>query len=76
MTHKLFAERLNKELDDIDFPQHEAERVEAFSTMFHLPKFKAEAILSGNMLPSEELLQAISDELEVNANWLTGKEDH
>ena len=75
MTHRLFAERLNRELDNIDVPSREDERIEAFSKMFHIPKFKAEALLHGISLPDESLLESIAQELEVNPNWLVGKTD-
>lgn len=75
MTHRLFAERLNRELDNIDVPDREDERIEAFSKMFHVPKFKAEALLHGVYLPDESLLNNIAQELEVNPNWLVGKID-
>ena len=75
MTDKQFSERLNKELDNIEFPPHQDERVDAFSKMFHIPKFKAEAILNGIYLPEENLLQIIADELEINADWLKGKSE-
>lgn len=76
MTNRQFAERLNGELDSIEAPPREDERVEAFAKMFHLPKFRAEAILHGIYLPDENLLKAVADELEVNADWLIGKSDN
>lgn len=72
MPHKIFAERLNQELDNIELPSREDERIEAFSKMFHIPKFKAEALLQGIYLPDETLLTAIALELEVDPNWLIG----
>lgn len=75
MTNKQFAERLNKELDGIEAPVREDERVEAFSKMFHIPKFRAEAILHGIYLPDENLLKTVANEFEVNADWLIGKSD-
>ena len=75
MTHRQFSERLNQELDNIEVPEREAERIDAFSIMFHLPKFKAEAILHGVYLPDETLLQAIANEFEINPDWLLGKSD-
>lgn len=75
MPHKIFAERLNQELDTIDLPSREDERIEAFSKMFHIPKFKAEALLHGVYLPDDTLLQNIAQELEVKPDWLIGKTD-
>lgn len=72
MSQKIFAERLNQELDAIDFPTKQDERIEAFSKLIKLPKFKAELLLNGNAHPEPDLLQHIADELEVNPDWLTG----
>ncbi|OGV49833.1 MAG: hypothetical protein A3F46_04910 [Legionellales bacterium RIFCSPHIGHO2_12_FULL_42_9] len=76
MTNRQFAERLNRELDGIEAPLREDERVEAFSKMFHIPKFRAEAILHGTYLPDENLLNAVADEFEINADWLIGKSEN
>lgn len=75
MSNREFAERLNKELDNIEAPPREDERIEAFQLMFHIPRFKAEAILHGVYLPDDQLLKAIANELEVNADWLIGKSE-
>ena len=75
MINRQFAERLNKELDSIEAPPRENERVEAFAKMFHIPKFRAEAILHGIYLPDENLLNAVANEFEVNADWLIGKSE-
>ena len=76
MTHRLFSERLNQELDNIDVPSREEERIDALSKMFHIPKFKAEALLHGIYLPDEQLLKDVAQELEVDPNWLIGKTNH
>lgn len=75
MTNRLFAERLNQELDKIEMPLREDERLDAFSKMFHLPKFKAEAMLHGVYLPDEDLLQSLAKEFEIDPNWLIGKSE-
>jgi len=74
MANKIFAERLNQELDNIGLPQHESERVEAFARMIKLPRFKAESILHGEMIPNNEELALIAEELEVSIEWLLGKQ--
>ncbi len=78
MTHKVFSERLNQELDNIGLPQHDPERVEAFARLIKAPRFKAESILHGELMPTPEVLNKIADELEVSIEWLTGKlpDDH
>lgn len=74
MPNKVFAERLNQELDNIGLPQHEPERIEAFAKLIKAPRFKAESILHGQMVPNHEILEAIALELEVSVDWLLGKE--
>lgn len=75
MTNKLFAERLNKELDAIGVPPRSDERVEIFSKLVKIPKFKAEAFLNGIIIPDPILLKRIADEFEVNSNWLLGRSE-
>ncbi|MBA2651491.1 MAG: hypothetical protein H0U73_04390 [Tatlockia sp.] len=75
MPNKLFAERLNKELDAIGVPSHSLERVDVFSKLLKIPKFKADAFLEGITVPDEELLNRIAEEFEVNSDWLVGKSD-
>lgn len=75
MTNKLFAERLNKELDAIGVPTQSMERIEAFAKLVKIPKFKAEAFLEGISVPDPVLLEQIAEVLEVKAEWLLGKID-
>lgn len=75
MVHRSFAERLNQELDNIGLPQHEPERIEAFSKLIKMPRFKAECILHGEMIPPNDILKTIADELEVSVEWLVGKKE-
>ncbi len=73
MGNKQFSERLNKELDEIGVPQRTDERIEVFAKLIKAPRYKAEAILSGNTLPDAPLLNLLAEELEVSADWLLGK---
>lgn len=73
MTYKVFAERLHQELDQIGFPIRMDERVEAFSKLMDIPRFKAESLLGGTLVPEPELLQRLADELEVSEAWLSGE---
>ena len=75
MLNKRFSERLNKELDNIGAPESSAERIEVLSKLVKIPKFKAEALLSGATNPDEKLLNALAQEFEVSADWLVGKSD-
>lgn len=75
MLNKRFSERLNKELDNIGVPEETSERIEILAKLIKVPKFKAEALLNGITGPDKELLNALAQELEVNADWLVGKSD-
>ncbi|STX28124.1 Uncharacterised protein [Legionella beliardensis] len=75
MANKQFADRLNKELDNIGVPLLNNERVEVFAKLLKVPKFKAEAFLNGAAIPDSNLLAILADELEVSADWLLGKSE-
>jgi hypothetical protein len=75
MANKIFAERLNKELDNIGMPTLLHDRIEAFSKLIKIPKFKAEAYINGIYLPSNDLLILLGEEFEVNPEWLAGKSE-
>ncbi len=72
MFNKQFADRLNQELDKIDVPKPLDERIDAFSKLIHVPRFKAETILSGHIPSEPELIDRIVHELEVDRDWLLG----
>ncbi len=74
MSNKKFAERLNKALDDIGVPERSDERVDSFSKLIKVPRFKAEAILNGSMPLDEHLIEMLTQELEVTKAWLLGEE--
>ncbi|CDZ77507.1 hypothetical protein BN59_01790 [Legionella massiliensis] len=75
MSNKILAERLNKELDTIGVPPRSDERIDAFSKLVKIPKFKADAFLNGISVPDPVVLNRIADEFEVNPDWLIGKSD-
>lgn len=72
--NKRFSERLNKELDSIGVPEASDERIAVLAKLIKVPKFKAELLLSGTAIPNETILTILAQELEVNADWLIGKE--
>ena len=74
MTNKIVADRLNQGLDEIGLPSNQSERIEAFSKLLHVPRFKAETILTGHMPVDDALLAMIAHELEVESSWLLGKD--
>ncbi|HVT62598.1 MAG TPA: hypothetical protein VHD33_03835 [Legionellaceae bacterium] len=75
MPNKVFSERLNQELDEIGMPQPSNERIETFAKFAALPKFKAQAVLSGTEIPNEQILNFLANQLEVSVSWLLGKDD-
>lgn len=74
MSNKLFAERLNQALDDIGVPERLDERVDVFSKLTKLHRFKAESLLNGVITPVAPLLALLASELEVSEDWLLGRE--
>lgn len=72
MINKQFSDRLNKELDEIGVPEQCEERVRILAKLIKIPKFKAEAILNGQIKVEPLLLNQLADELEVDAEWLLG----
>jgi hypothetical protein len=70
MNNKQFAARLNKALDAIEFPTRIDERIETFAIVFRTKRFKAESILEGHIAPDKALLDVLTQELDVSANWL------
>ena len=74
MSNKRFAERLNKALDDIEAPEHTDERMDVLAKLVKIPKFKAQAMLNGVILPDEALLNTLASEFEVSPEWLLGQD--
>jgi hypothetical protein len=71
---KHFAKQLNKALDNIEAPSAIRERAIVLSKILDIPKQDAWALLEGQQLPSEALLQKTATELEVDVAWLLGNE--
>ena len=75
MSNRQFSERLNKALDDIGVPERLNEREEAFAKLIKVARFKAGAILNGNMAMDDPMLTLIAEELEVKVDWLMGNDE-
>lgn len=75
MSNRVFSERLNEGLDEIGMPQRMDERVATFAKFIEMPKFKAEAVLNGAVIPNEDVLSFLANQLEVRVSWLLGKDD-
>jgi hypothetical protein len=72
MPHKIFAERLNQALDSIEAPENTSERIHALSLLIKVPKFKAAALLNGEIIPDEMLLHKMAEEFDISGDWLLG----
>lgn len=72
LDKKAFQERLHKCLDGHLPPKHD-DRVEAFAEIFKMSSIKAEKILDGKLLPSEDEMRTIADEFEIDISELTGR---
>lgn len=73
MIHRVFAERLNQALDAIEAPEIASERINALHLLIKVPKFKAAALLNGEIIPDEVLLNSMAEEFDISADWLLGK---
>lgn len=63
---KQFADQLNQSLNELGVPASIKERATILSKMFHIPKQQAWSFLDGHTFPDENLLKAISSELEMD----------
>lgn len=75
MNNKLFAQRFNRELSLLGFPDDLTEKTKAISKVFDINRHMANSLIFGNTLPSLDLLDKIASVLEVCPNWLSGKVD-
>ena len=73
MSSKIFAQRFNRELAALDFPEELSEKVKAVAKVFEVSRHMANAMIFGQAMPSEEQLIAIAQTLEVCPDWLSGK---
>jgi hypothetical protein len=73
MNSKIFAQRFNRELASLDFPEDLSEKVKAVSKVFNVSRHMANAMIFGQILPSEDDLNKIAQVMEVCPKWLSGK---
>ena len=73
MNSKVFAQRFNRELSSLDFPEDLTEKIKAVAKVFGVSRHLANAMIFGQILPSEEQLINISQILEVCPEWLSGR---
>lgn len=70
---KVFAEKLNKCLDETGAPSQIRERANILSKMLDIPKQQAWSLLDGQQLPDQTLLNTIAEEFEIDYGWLSGE---
>ena len=75
MSYRKFSERLNQALDDIEVPEEHDERVEALTKLVNMTRFKADALITGKLIPDPICLSSLAQQLEVEPEWLLGKID-
>lgn len=73
MNSKIFAQRFNRELSALDFPEDLTEKIKAVAKVFNVSRHLANAMIFGQILPSDEQLHSISSVLEVCPDWLSGR---
>lgn len=73
MSSKIFAQRFNRELASLDFPEELTEKIKAVAKVFNVSRHMANAMIFGQMLPSAEQLNQIAQVLEVCPEWLSGR---
>ncbi|MDF1646567.1 MAG: hypothetical protein P1U61_06280 [Legionellaceae bacterium] len=72
MNSKVFAQRFNRELSMLGFPDDLNEKTKAVSKVFGVTRHLANAMIFGHNLPSESQLDKIAQVLEVCPQWLGG----
>ena len=75
MNSKLFAQRFNRELALLGFPEDLNEKIKAITKVFSVNRHIANGLIFGHFLPQADLLENIAAELEVCADWLSGATD-
>ena len=73
MSSKVFAQRFNRELSTLDFPEELTEKIKAVAKVFGVTRHMANSLIFGQILPAEELLNNIAQILEVCPEWLSGQ---
>lgn len=73
MNSKIFAQRFNRELASLEFPDDLTEKIKAVAKVFGVSRHLANAMIFGQILPSEEQLNKIAQVLEVCPEWLKGR---
>ena len=73
MTSKVFAQRFNRELSALDFPEELNEKIKAIAKVFGVTRHMANAMIFGQIMPSAEQMNNIAQILEVCPEWMSGR---
>jgi hypothetical protein len=73
MTSEMFASRLNKVLDRLNFPQCANDRELTFCEYFDIAQPKAKMILAGTVMPKRTMIDRIADALFIDAEQLVAE---
>lgn len=73
---KLFAEMLNRALDDLDMPTDIRERELLLAKLLGITRDKARVLLNGYALPNEDIYSKMVDEFGIEPGWLSQEDDH
>jgi hypothetical protein len=72
MSH-YFEDRLERLLNEADFPADLRQRNKIFAKMFKIGTELSQNILLGKKRPTGDILYSIANEFEVSPEWLLGK---
>ena len=73
MNVKVFSQRFNRELCSMELPEDLSEKTKAISKIFLVTRHMANAMIFGNIVPSQEQLLRIAEILDVCPRWLSGE---
>ncbi len=75
MNSKVFAQRFNRELSMLGFPDDLNDKIKAVSKVFGVTRHLANSMIFGHLLPPRDKLDNIAEILEVCPQWLGGQTD-
>lgn len=75
MNRKMFAQRFDRELTLLGFPEDLTEKTKAIAKVFGVNRYLANAMLYGMVAPTESQLIDIAKILDVCPKWLSGITD-
>ncbi|MBA4697452.1 MAG: helix-turn-helix transcriptional regulator [Legionella sp.] len=75
MNLKVFAQRFNREIMLLGFPEDVTEKGKAIAKVFGVSRHLANAMIFGYTSPSSDQINKIAQILDVDPHWLIGKAD-